>query len=136
MEIFHQGIGNRDACRAIALPLFVALLTRYPDAIDARQPVTAMQFADKAIHGGLKIGRLAKCGQVDNQNSLPSIRHRDMVCIEIDHIASDGRATERSGQNANYKRSEEHTSELQSLMRTSYAVFCLKKKNTLNTIST
>src|SRR3546814_9469981 len=28
------------------------------------------------------------------------------------------------------KRSEEHTSELQSLMRISYAVFCLKKKNT------
>src|SRR3546814_2181396 len=27
-------------------------------------------------------------------------------------------------------RSEEHTSELQSLMRISYAVFCLKKKNT------
>src|SRR3546814_7249059 len=27
------------------------------------------------------------------------------------------------------ERSEEHTSELQSLMRTSYAVFCLKKKN-------
>src|SRR3546814_5242247 len=30
-------------------------------------------------------------------------------------------------------RSEEHTSELQSLMRTSYAVFCLKQKNTTNT---
>src|SRR3546814_3426018 len=29
-------------------------------------------------------------------------------------------------------RSEEHTSELQSLMRTSYAVFCLKKKKTHN----
>src|SRR3546814_1860891 len=28
-------------------------------------------------------------------------------------------------------RSEEHTSELQSLMRSSYAVFCLKKKHTL-----
>src|SRR3546814_4073141 len=28
-----------------------------------------------------------------------------------------------------YPRSEEHTSELQSLMRISYAVFCLKKKN-------
>src|SRR3546814_1776799 len=27
------------------------------------------------------------------------------------------------------QRSEEHTSELQSLMRSSYAVFCLKKKN-------
>src|SRR3546814_2520628 len=30
-------------------------------------------------------------------------------------------------------RSEEHTSELQSLMRTSYAVFCLKKKKTTQT---
>src|SRR3546814_7807249 len=30
-------------------------------------------------------------------------------------------------------RSEEHTSELQSLMRISYAVFCLKKKNTNQT---
>src|SRR3546814_7679102 len=29
----------------------------------------------------------------------------------------------------NVRRSEEHTSELQSLMRISYAVFCLKKKN-------
>src|SRR3546814_1065842 len=29
----------------------------------------------------------------------------------------------------NGSRSEEHTSELQSLMRISYAVFCLKKKN-------
>src|SRR3546814_4172144 len=31
-------------------------------------------------------------------------------------------------------RSEEHTSELQSLMRISYAVFCLKKKTTIQTI--
>src|SRR3546814_10705756 len=31
-------------------------------------------------------------------------------------------------------RSEEHTSELQSLMRISYAVFCLKKKNTTYSI--
>src|SRR3546814_6983465 len=32
------------------------------------------------------------------------------------------------------RRSEEHTSELQSLMRISYAVFCLKKKTIINTI--
>src|SRR3546814_5817546 len=32
-----------------------------------------------------------------------------------------------------HRRSEEHTSELQSLMRISYAVFCLKKKNTKET---
>src|SRR3546814_4301583 len=35
------------------------------------------------------------------------------------------RIRRRTGQ----ERSEEHTSELQSLMRISYAVFCLKKKN-------
>src|SRR3546814_6492135 len=33
------------------------------------------------------------------------------------------------------KRSEEHTSELQSLMRISYAVFCLKKPNKTNNIT-
>src|SRR3546814_2215065 len=31
--------------------------------------------------------------------------------------------------NMSHERSEEHTSEIQSLMRISYAVFCLKKKN-------
>src|SRR3546814_5666799 len=34
------------------------------------------------------------------------------------------------------KRSEEHTSELQSLMRISYAVFCLKKKKEQSNITT
>src|SRR3546814_4798603 len=43
----------------------------------------------------------------------------------------DFRSLERVGEHAwaiHDKRSEEHTSELQSLMRISYAVFCLKKK--------
>src|SRR3546814_1558034 len=39
------------------------------------------------------------------------------------------RATSSTGRRP-FDRSEEHTSELQSLMRISYAVFCLKKKNT------
>src|SRR3546814_10130710 len=42
-----------------------------------------------------------------------------------------GRCTARSAAHCRHaNRSEEHTSELQSLMRNSYAVFCLKKKNT------
>src|SRR3546814_7768006 len=45
-----------------------------------------------------------------------------------------GRRSRRRGQTGHPKgsaaRSEEHTSELQSLMRISYAVFCLKKKKT------
>src|SRR3546814_9846092 len=39
------------------------------------------------------------------------------------------------GTNVRFDRSEEHTSELQSLMRISYAVFCLKKKNINNNMN-
>src|SRR3546814_10324600 len=38
---------------------------------------------------------------------------------------------QRRGRHGLVARSEEHTSELQSLMRISYAVFCLKKKNNI-----
>src|SRR3546814_10488919 len=41
-----------------------------------------------------------------------------------------GPPTARCRGNGPRRRSEEHTSELQSLMRISYAVFCLKKKKT------
>src|SRR3546814_6841627 len=43
--------------------------------------------------------------------------------------AGDGVADEAIVEVDEHARSEEHTSELQSLMRNSYAVFCLKKKN-------
>src|SRR3546814_1399660 len=42
-------------------------------------------------------------------------------------------ALEYLGEGAVCRRSEEHTSELQSLMRISYAVFCLKKKRKIQT---
>src|SRR3546814_5452824 len=41
-----------------------------------------------------------------------------------------------TNKNASEVRSEEHTSELQSLMRISYAVFCLKKKQQIPTMKT
>src|SRR3546814_2064208 len=47
----------------------------------------------------------------------------DMVLLDLDRIVDPVRA-----QWIQLARSEEHTSELQSLMRISYAVFCLKKK--------
>src|SRR3546814_10086331 len=43
---------------------------------------------------------------------------------------ADRTARPRAATAGSSTRSEEHTSELQSLMRISYAVFCLKKKNT------
>src|SRR3546814_5481788 len=53
--------------------------------------------------------------------------------VTITDIARAGNYEPWHGINADsirFMRSEEHTSELQSLMRISYAVFCLKKKNT------
>src|SRR3546814_10887393 len=44
---------------------------------------------------------------------------------------ANGSADDQAGR-AVGTRSEEHTSELQSLMRISYAVFCLKKKNNIH----
>src|SRR3546814_3361051 len=53
----------------------------------------------------------------------PNHRGEPIGSKEIDLVAQNSRRPCRL-------RSEEHTSELQSLMRISYAVFCLKKKTT------
>src|SRR3546814_2166313 len=56
----------------------------------------------------------------------PALLHRQPRGLHRagqDHHAAEGPRGQRD------HRSEEHTSELQSLMRISYAVFCLKKKN-------
>src|SRR3546814_6110576 len=57
-------------------------------------------------------------------------RGANVVVADIVEAAAEEtvRLIRAEGGNAVY-RSEEHTSELQSLMRISYAVFCLKKKN-------
>src|SRR3546814_8071063 len=57
-------------------------------------------------------------------------RHRDRVHLRTELAAGlgAGRPAHAGGGRAGAARSEEHTSELQSLMRISYAVFCLKKK--------
>src|SRR3546814_5805346 len=58
----------------------------------------------------------------------PLPRPRNIVCMARNYMES-GALAEPDPINAFHKaRSEEHTSELQSLMRISYAVFCLKKK--------
>src|SRR3546814_2853104 len=57
------------------------------------------------------------------EDSPPPV-DRDILWVLTDWRLDDGR------QIAGGFRSEEHTSELQSLMRISYAVFCLKKKKT------
>src|SRR3546814_9319880 len=59
-------------------------------------------------------------------------RHPPSTLLLIQsRAARTGRHTALFDRNSSTERSEEHTSELQSLMRISYAVFCLKKKNAM-----
>src|SRR3546814_2126254 len=62
---------------------------------------------------------------VPGTNERRAAQHRSMVSCNRSSASAPAPPVRR--------RSEEHTSELQSLMRISYAVFCLKKKNNINT---
>src|SRR3546814_6567961 len=72
-------------------------------------PDNGPRLERQALQGG--ISRMAPRKLASALQSLPPILHRRT------------------------QRSEEHTSELQSLMRISYAVFCLNKKKSRNKIS-
>src|SRR3546814_7887482 len=65
---------------------------------------------------------------LDSDRRLGAIRAEGLGHARLDHARLVARPAFRQEQ-PQAQRSEEHTSELQSLMRTSYAVFCLKKKN-------
>src|SRR3546814_8583399 len=65
-----------------------------------------------------------KCGHLSSLCAPPCRHGAGHQCRRRD-AGADWRVT------LGWRRSEEHTSELQSLMRTSYAVFCLKKKKSL-----
>src|SRR3546814_9531981 len=64
---------------------------------------------------------------VDDRAIALAQPHRRFVADHV-HIGGDDAREQVGLRSAQAVRSEEHTSELQSLMRNSYAVFCLKKK--------
>src|SRR3546814_3134821 len=89
-----------------------------PNARQGRNPVQS---------GG---GRLCRKGRADRQGT-GNLRSLEAGVEEAGAAFRGYRCHWR--QMADRNRSEEHTSELQSLMRISYAVFCLKKKTHLYT---
>src|SRR3546814_8914202 len=90
------------------------------------------------LHQPLQVAAAAVDIDPGHRTSILAAQHRRAVA----HLhAGDGaerdllarrRQDRQASEFADTVRSEEHTSELQSLMRTSYAVFCLKKKKKQN----
>src|SRR3546814_5257364 len=83
---------------------------------DTLFPYTPLFRSDRgnAFHDGA--AALCRCAVGPDRPQAPMV-------VLLDWSVRDGSATLPAD-----VRSEEHTSELQSLMRTSYAVFCLNKK--------
>src|SRR3546814_9004558 len=87
----------------------------------------------------------------DEHVALSDPEFKDQLALVIPHLRAFGRSLSGNRDVADdlvqetlmkawaarkrFQRSEEHTSELQSLMRISYAVFCLKKKIYIKTVT-
>src|SRR3546814_4751500 len=100
-----------------ALPIYrvacIEIVAAVGDQIILRNKTVGIRCADRLIVPDQFDVRIDICQSPDRAGSLQRIEPVDAMedlPVQV--------------------RSEEHTSELQSLMRISYAVFCLKKKNT------
>src|SRR3546814_9604130 len=117
---------SSDVCSSdLALDAFLDLKTRDDPLIQASARHTHAYLSQgrhglKALHGI----------PVRNFRTLLSIKTRRPLGEDL------RRQVEEQLAKLDLTRSEEHTSELQSLMRISYAVFCLKKKKKYHKINT
>src|SRR3546814_9992320 len=84
---------------------------------------TRSNFGGRAGRRRFALNRRRKIWQCEQTNDAQTDKHKKCT---LDAAGRDDPGQERS---------EEHTSELQSLMRISYAVFCLKKKRNKNCIT-
>src|SRR3546814_8673411 len=99
--------------------------------LSKRQRLRSRRSGQHIDHGNPLVGA---CPSSACQHLLPACGEKDVCrasqCLQqgtTSLSASEERVRVRGRQT--HPRSEEHTSELQSLMRISYAVFCLKKKH-------
>src|SRR3546814_9696069 len=93
------------------------------DLLGLHQPHRGADRAIRVVQRLLHLHRHPRTGR-KRQIAFPDVGNDGFECFALVHAPDHTPAAHR------VMRSEEHTSELQSLMRISYAVFCLKKKKT------
>src|SRR3546814_2669493 len=86
-----------------------------------------VSFAPSAASAAVALSALSPV-HADSASATASERSRACGFLTVTWISGPVRALDGKKHAGPPGRSEEHTSELQSLMRISYAVFCLKKK--------
>src|SRR3546814_8629884 len=106
--------------------VFVLMRRRPPRSTrtDTLFPYTTLFRSEIDVHDQLLADRLCEDHVVDAP--LRAVGQKDPIDALVGGIVN---------RLFDMMRSEEHTSELQSLMRISYAVFCLKKKNNIITLT-
>src|SRR3546814_2555970 len=116
---------SSDVCSS---DLLQAHLARHRDGGDGVQRVVASEHRQVQAIQARGMGAAA-VGHLDIEG--------EAAVVDADVLgAVVGLCADAVGDDAAVLRSEEHTSELQSLMRISYAGFCLKKKNEPHSTST
>src|SRR3546814_2639770 len=115
------------ATRTDTLCPYTTLFRSRPSALlrSSHQP-HAREVALAHLQHALEAGREAGAGVLDH-GAVDLHRALLELAVGLRVAGRDAGGGEQRG-DADAFRSEEHTSELQSLMRISYAVFCLKKK--------
>src|SRR3546814_1198459 len=118
---FSRGsyVGAEAAFLLLAITVVIIIIKAgFRDADDLRMASAGLQLG--GIHFRMRVSfmRMNANGRQYIGVALRSGQHRIPFIFARRNVEHDA------------DRSEEHTSELQSLMRISYAVFCLKKKNT------
>src|SRR3546814_8884525 len=92
---------------------------------DRRMPAESAKQAAPRHCGDRDQRGVQQCQQAEGQCDLWPEQCAQVLAMQCAVRIDD---EEGGGRQSRDDRSEEHTSELQSLMRSSYAVFCLKKK--------
>src|SRR3546814_5945617 len=100
---------------------------RFTDDID--RPGQVHAYFVRSPHAHARIKGIDKAAAEQAPGVIAVFTGADMAADNVGSLPCGWVVTDRHGQ-PHKARSEEHTSELQSPMRTSYAVFCLKTKKT------
>src|SRR3546814_9518362 len=114
-DVCSSDLSTRFLCRAVA------------DA-GLGTEITAIDPAPRASLAGLPVQFVPAVMQTADPAVFAALQPGDVLFIDSSHILMPGTDVDwLFNRIPPALRSEEHTSELQSLMRISYAVFCLKK---------